>query len=305
VRTAIGRRIRIVQVTTLAVGIVFAARAARPHPLAAGAEYICTPSNDDVSKWHLVEMASASIRVPTGYGVSGSGGTYQFYASAGRYIGIQIGEYGVLPTGQQQGNTQTQSVCETVLGGRPAEISIYTWDHIDRAMAPSGEQGTHWVALARWAAYEGLPTTYVWIASHNRADLMALRQVFFTARFKGIAPDSASLAEDKCARMIHPLGAATDFVDTGLVSMLASSSTPPLPKGSAIFEITFDSSGVPGLVDVAASDLPAAAQRQLAAIVGSNIKQQSPLAERAGLRVEIGATGVTYVLVPVKACAAR
>ena len=155
-------------------------------------------------------------------------------------------------------------------------------------------------AVAEWPAEDKIPLVQVWIDSRYPSDLMDLRQIFWTAQFPGFTP--VGLAQQDCREAAVAMKNADALLDTGLVSMLVAGAAPPLPRGNAVFEFTFDTSGALRPLDIPTSTIPHADLNRLAAIVGSNVRQQPRVAARAGLRLELDSTGVSYSLLPVSAC---
>jgi hypothetical protein len=180
------------------------------------------------------------------------------------------------------------ATCQLVLGNRPATVRLFVF--------PTGAL----TAVTTWSATAHGQLVEVQIAVRYPDDLYAVRRILWTAFFPGITP--VGLAQQDCREPAAPMGSVGSLLDTGLVSMLIMGATPKFPRGTAVFEFTFDSSGALAPVDIPSSTLPDSALNRLAAIVGSNVHAQEHGAARAGVRVEIDSAGVSYSLLPVSAC---
>jgi hypothetical protein len=213
--------------------------------------------------------------------------------------------------------------CETTIGGRRVEISLYNWTVEDSSMAPSGDAGTHYRAVARFLTSGSWREVFVSIQSNMRSDVMSYRQLFWTADFggspapagvasvadarsvasPGVSPTSAAqTSTSPCIAKADPMLPAADAVlDTALVQTLIASAG-PAPRGFAVMALEFDRSGALAGISVAQSDLPDPAQRQIATLIASNLKaHETRTSASYMLRVDAGEAGLRFAVQP--ACA--
>ena len=303
------------RILSLIIPLSFAlstASGAHPAVLSAGDD-MCTPPHDDTTKWAPTTFQTLNLRMPGAYKLARTAvGEAAVYRAGNRVIGLQITDAGVrVPEtfyllasatgGSNAGGGTTslglsmsrasgvsydhtmESTCSTVIAGRAADITTWTWTKHAESLNNTTDPGKHYLAIIRWGGMNGLPTSYIWISSTYKSDLMSLRQIFWTAHFEGFAAGAegstsrASLADAPCRdTMPAPRGAIGDFLDTALVAMLLNGITPPLPRGANDIMVTFDSSGAPSRVLVTSSSMPDSDQARLGSIVGSNINPQPP-----------------------------
>jgi hypothetical protein len=299
---------------------------------------MCATPKLDTAKWLSLNVPAGSIKLPKGYSQAELGSYYRNYRGSGRVAGVLWSEAGFLipdslyvaasrlAPGQHGGgpgslgNTLGRggahidgtliSLCQTVIGDRPVEITTYSWNYEDAPRTMSANAGKHYLATARWAAADRMPVLYVWYASDYRSDMMQMRQIFWTAHF--IAPTSdqeAGVAEAvpytaPCAdSQPPPRGTVAEFLDTSVVGMLANGASPRLPKGSGTVLLRFDSTGNVAGVSVGASLMADAAQKELGAIVGSNVIAQKPgSVTHVRIKVTVGDSALSYALVGVGNC---
>ena len=206
---------------------------------------------------------------------------------------------------------RSSPLCQTVIGDRPVEITTYTWNLADAPMTMTSGAGKHYLATARWAASDRMPVLYVWYASDYKSDLMQMRQIFWTAHFTpGASQQMEGVAEAvpfvaACAdTQPPPRGTVGEFLDTSVVGMLANGASPPLPKGSGTVLLRFDSTGNVAGVSVGGTLMSDAAQKELGAIVGSNVIVQKPhTVTHVRIKVTVGDSALSYALVGVGNCA--
>ena len=329
-------------VAALAI-VVLALAGAAAIPLDARAvraadDKMCTAPHDDTSKWAPASLQALSVKLPSAYKLSGtSAGQASVYRAGSRVIGIQIGDAGVrvpesfylsaaatsgggnqnvsLGMAGSAGSASYEhtmaSTCEAVIAARPATITTWTWASHAGAMSNSSDEGKHYLAIVRWSGMNGQPTSYLWISSTYKSDLMSLRQIFWTAHFEGFASGAEgatsplSLANAPCRdTMPAPRGTISDFLDTALVVMLLNGISPALPRGANEIVVTFDSSGAPARVLVTSSSMPDSDQARLGSIVGSNVNPQpAGSVTLARLRVGLGFTGTSVQLAGSGRCA--
>ncbi len=92
-------------------------------------------------------------------------------------------------------------------------------------------------------------------------------------------------------------------IDSAVVQTLLASAA-PIPNGYEVMQLQFDGSGELAGLSVAQSDLPEASQRELAAVVGTNLKPHDAKAPVSILlRIDSVVTGLRYTVLPASACA--
>ena len=258
-------------------GIVTAAPVS-PAPVRAASDLCAAPKGAD-SAWMPVAIGGVSINIPEQFVINSSSSYYRIYSTAKVDIRLYVGH--LMP---QQPNGLVLTKCHTMIGNRAVTITLWKYPNAV-------------TELAEWPASQGMGIVELAIAAEFQSDLEALRAVIWSARFAGFSAVGAAIAS--CQKAAKSPPKIADVLDTGVVSMLASGASPPLPIGSAIFEFSFDSTGAMGPLSITAASIPDSAVRRLAMIVGSNVKDQPPGAKRVGVRVEIAAAGLSYSPVPV------
>jgi hypothetical protein len=315
-----------VPLSALAISAAMVPRAEARSDAALLSDNMCTLPHDDTVKWTPVVLQALGLRVPNSYHLTRtSAGTAASYRAGSRAIGLQIGDAGIevpetfyrTASILSSGNTgdqdfafsdrisfdhTMQSACNTMIAGRPVDITTYSWEKHAGPLTTSLGEGKFYLAIARWGAGDGLPTSYIWINSNYKSDLMSLRQVFWTAHFAGFvgaAPKPPACADTSPA----PRGTVGEFLDTSVVGMLANSASPKLPKGSGTVLLRFDSTGNVAGVSVGGTLMADAAQKELGAIVGSNVIAQKPgSVTHVRIKVTVGDSALAYSLVGVGNC---
>jgi hypothetical protein len=290
-------------------------------------EEMCTTPKLDTAKWSSFTVASATLMLPRASSQAENGPYYKTFRIGGRAAGLLWSDAGwIVPDsfyyaaarlapGQHPGgpnslgNASTMgssridgalaSLCNTVIANRPVEISTYVWNLADAPMTMTAGSGKHYLAVARWPAATNTPVMYMWFASDYKSDLMQMRQMFWTMQFPGFAPAPPACADTSPP----PRGTVGEFLDTSLVAMLVNGASPAIPKGSGTVLLRFDSTGNVAGVSVGATLMPDAAQKQLGAIVGSNVIAQKPgSVSHVRIKVTVGDSALSYALVGVGNC---
>ena len=275
-------------------------------------------------KWHSTsEVGGMTVMLPPGFvarGIAtgtGNADSHGYFSGTHRFILIGSGSG---PSNMSVGGAallQTAD-CETVLAGRRAELTSYTWTEEDDAMSPSGQAGPQYMAVARFFATGSQREVYVAFKSNIQSDIGSNRQIFWTVAFPGFAGGatpaqsqtvSASLvaagpgavaaatpAAPACVPKADPtLPAASSVLDSALVQMLISGSG-AIPKGFAVMALKFNGASLAG-INVAQSDLPEPTQKQLATLVASNLKPHDAKSPAAFmLRVDTQDAGLHYTV---------
>jgi hypothetical protein len=289
---------------------------------------MCAAPKMDTAKWMPVSLPNVNLLLPKGYGVATSGNDWRAYRAAGRVAGMIWGDNNVsvpesfmqiamsLTMGQHGGTgflgggsissvTSTlRTQCTTVIGERPVQITTYTWDVADATLSMSAGGGKHFMAVAWWPPAAGQPSIYTWYSTDYKSDLMSMRTIFYTAHFAAMDAVAAAAAKPACADTSPaPRGTVGEFLDTSVVGMLANGASPPLPKGAGTVLLRFDSTGNVAGVSVGASLMPDAAQKELGAIVGSNVIAQKPgSVTHVRIKVTVGDSALSYSLLGVGNC---
>ncbi|HEV7703949.1 MAG TPA: hypothetical protein VGO46_06630 [Gemmatimonadaceae bacterium] len=292
----------------------------RPISEAGGLTMLLPPGyaargNQTVSDRGSSSLGFASAQSTTNMSDHNSADSHFYYQGQHRIIGVGSGSGpSMLTTSGAQMNPMGD--CETTIAGRRVEISMYNWNTEDNAMAPSGDAGTHYRAVARFYTSGTQREVFISFQSNIQSDVSAGRQIFWTANFGG-APAQASSAPAQsatavpafagttsavvaaapaCVAKADPsLPAASAVLDSALVQMLISGAG-PMPKGYALMALKFDGSSLAG-ISVSQSDLPDPVQKQLATLVASNLKPHDTKAPAAfTLRVDSQEQGLHYTV---------
>jgi hypothetical protein len=330
------------RILALLVSLSFVVPTATAHTtVAAAGDDMCTPPHDDTTKWAPTSFQALNLKMPGAYKLTRTvAGEAAVYRAGNRVIGLQITDAGirvpetfyllVSATGGSSAGGGVNSLggamsrasgvtydhtmessCNAVIAGRPADITTWTWTKHAESLNNTTDPGKHYLAVIRWGGMNGLPTSYIWISSTYKTDLMSLRQIFWTVHFEGFASGAAgataraSLAAEPCRDTVPaPRGTIGDFLDTALVATLLNGITPALPRGANEMMVTFDSSGAPARIEVTSSGLADSDQARLGSIVGSNINTQpAGSVTLARVHVGLGFTGTSIQLAGVGKCA--
>jgi hypothetical protein len=286
---------------------------------------LCSAPTLKTEKWHsTTEVGGMTLMLPPGFVARGmatgtkNADTHGYFSGTHRFIMIGSGSGPSNLTVRGAELTQTAE-CETVLGGRRAELTSYMWTAEDDRMSPSGEAGPQYMVVARFFATGATREVYIAFKSNIQSDIGSNRQLFWTVAFPGFAGGatapasqtvSASLAAaapgavaaapapaaPACVPTADPtLPAASAVVDSALVQMLVSGSG-PMSNGYALMALKFDGSSLAG-INVAQSDLPDPAQKQLATLVASNLKPHDAKSPSSFvLRIDTQDQGLRYTV---------
>ena len=249
---------------------------------------------------------------------SANADTHGYFSGTHRYIMIGSGSGPSNLSVRGAAMLQTAD-CETVLGGRRAELTSYTWTEEDDNMSPSGQAGPQYMAVARFFSSGPQREVYIAFKSNIQSDIGSNRQIFWTVAFPGFAggatpPASQTVgaspaaagpgavaaavapAAPACVPKADPsLPAASAVLDSALVQMLISGAG-PMPKGYALMSLKFDGASLAG-INVSQSDLPDQAQKQIATLVASNLKPHDAKSPAAFmLRVDTQEQGLHYTV---------
>ncbi len=286
---------------TLALAAVLAAASlgsphldATPRARATGIaprDSMCDPQTANVSTWKAEMLPVMTFRHPKDYVIgkidtSFHLASYVYRGNAAHRHGVVVGWLGKYDSLQMFSAPTPLSVCIAVIGNRPATLSTY--GHPDPTLV-----------IARWASFRDLPPVYMALGG-DRTALAQMRQLFWTVQFPGLKPDTSEAF--RCATPIRPRGELSDFLDTALVSTLAQSLWAGMPRGYTIVELSFDSTGDVGAVEVLAGDLSEKSQKDLAVVLSSNAKTQPKSTPPAAVRMEVTDKGYAFQLIPVSAC---
>lgn len=290
-------------------------------PFAAGRPAIasdtpCTPVKKPATNWHDVQAVGLTIQIPKGFALTTAHASSSLFNSGQRTIGIgrNMGS-AMIATG---GTLSLVTECHAIIADRPVLISVYSVFYEDAPMAPTGEAGTKYLAIAEFPATAHTSAISVWLFSPYRSDAVQLRQIFWSARFPSSAVASADTTHSEgagsgsaarpapaapCVRATPlPVAALDAVVDTGLVGSLAASSG-ELAAGHTTIVLQFDSTGTLAGAGTVESDLPESTQRTVNSLLTSNVRQR-PAGHAATvlLRVETSAKGLSYVVEPSVNC---
>ena len=183
-----------------------------------------------------------------------------------------------------------------------------------------GGFGAHSAAVARFYASGGQPEVFVAFITNAKYEVSSFKQIFWTVSF-GASPAATVAASPAAATTVAStqpvvvapaactagsqpgLPAASTVIDSSVVQTLLASAA-PIPNGYEVMQLQFDGSGELAGMSVAQSDLPEASQRELAAVVGTNLKPHDSHAPASILlRIDSAAAGLHYTVLPASACA--
>jgi hypothetical protein len=290
---------------------------------------MCTQPKMATEKWKArSEVAGMTILIPPGF-TAGGHSAYQETADTHFYIS---GEHRSLAVGSGRGPafvTQVSGVsesgeCEASIAGRHVTITMYRWTVEDAMLSASGDAGSHFAAVARFYATGTSREVYVSLSSNAPSDLKYYRGIFWTVSF-GDAPAATTAATTAAS----PAGAspavvstvaavasaaaapaagspcaalASSVIDSTLVQSLLTGAA-PIPKGFEVMNLQFDASGALAGIAVSQTDLPEASQRELEAVIGTNVKPHDSHAPASILlRIDAAATGLHYTVLPATTC---
>ena len=297
---------------------------------------ICDAPKMKTDKWQQrSENGGMSILIPPGFGAGGIGsGTEEagaHYYHNGEHRLLAIGFGAGIQSILRNPSVSENSECETVIAGRRVLITVYNWVSEDRALSASGNAGAHFAAVARYYPAGGQPEVFVAFVSNAMYELKSFRQIFWTVSFPGSPGTQAASATPVAASPVAAtpvavtnvaltqpvavapavctagstlgLPIASAVIDSSVVQTLLASAA-PIPNGYEVMQLQFDVSGELAGMSVAQSDLPEASQRELAAVIGTNLKpHDAKAAASILLRIDSAATGLRYTVLPASPCA--
>jgi len=279
-------------------------------------------------KWQQrSENGGMTILIPPGFGAGGIGsGTEQ--ASAHYYFN---GEHRTLVVGFGSGiqsimrdpTVSEKEECEAEIDGRRVLITVYNWVVEDSVRSASGQAGAHFAAVARFYPTGAQREVFVAFITNTQYEVKSFRQIFWTVSF-GDAPAATTAASPVAASTVATvtpvatatvagpscavaapspgLPAASAVIDSSIVQTLLAGAA-PIPIGFEVMSLQFDASGELAGMAVAQSDLPEASQRELAAVVGTNLKPHDSHAPASILlRIDAAAAGLHYSVLPASTC---
>ncbi len=279
----------IVVASAIAMGVGIARTAG-----AAADDGLCTPPDDDESKWIRVEVQGIAVHVPPAFSEVRRYGDLLWALAGNRGIGIRQGEGpDEMMTG---GRFSLLDACETSMGGRPVRVSVLYFTNYDAPLAPSGNRGPRYVGFARWPAMDGMPTVTAWIITAVRSDLRNLRGVFFSAEVGVKAPPPPP---PLCVLLRPPPG-VDSVLDTAAIARRVQAEATHWPAGFAVLALQFDSTGA--IADIAATegDLPDSTKRVLAELVGTSVRERA--AGEVRVRVTSSAAGFRFDVLEALVC---
>jgi hypothetical protein len=301
---------------------------AAQNALAEPMEGMCDPPKMKTEKWQQrSENGGITILIPPGFGAGGIGsgieqaGAHYYFNGEHRtlIVGFGSGIQSILrdPTVSEKGE------CETEIDGRRVLITVYNWLVEDSLRSASGNAGAHFAAVARFYPTASQREVFVAFISNVTYEVKSFRQIFWTVSFgdppaatTAASPATASTvaatspaaaapaAGPSCAAAPPPPGlpAASAVIDSSVVQTLLAG-VAPIPNGFEVMSLQFDASGELAGMAVAQSDLPEASQRELAAVVGTNLKPHDSHAPASILlRIDAAAAGLHYTVLPASTC---
>jgi hypothetical protein len=284
------------------------------------------PKEMKTNKWQSrSENGGMTILVPPGFSAGGMGsgsevGGAHFYRNGEHrtlIVGFGAGVQSIL----HDPSVTEKSECETEIAGRRVNITVYNWVNEDMRLSASGDAGAHFAAVARFYATSGQREVFVAFISNVMYELKSFKQIFWTASFDGspavaaaapaavttvaVQPAASTVVVGPvCSTALPPanLPVASAVVDSGVVGSLLASAA-PIPAGFEVMRLQFDAGGELAGMNVSQTDLPDASQRELAAVVGTNLKPHDGKAPPSiYLRIDSTANGLRYSVVPPPSC---
>jgi hypothetical protein len=282
-RSALGARQRR---SALIAGVAIIAAGVAPRAAHAADPGMCDPPAMDTAGWQYMRTVGIAVKVPSSFQRIEIDPTSVTYGSGVRRVSIFFGD-GQVPN-VDAGTTELGS-CSTRIGGRPVTITLFKY-------APTKSAPYVFEAVARWDSTAGLPAVAALILATDAVTLDRLKVVFYTAEVGGAKAAIACVTED-------PPPTAETVVDSAAVALRARESPGGFPPGSALLLLRFSTAGTLASVGVLAGDLPDATKRQLALIVGTNVRDRAPgAAVSVQLRVNSTRAGLAYEVTESLVC---
>jgi len=253
---------------------------------------LCTPPSDSTAGWQVIYLHGGMIKLPGGYAIASNAFNRKVFEQGTRQIVFEtwMGLGGLNETAMKQ-----ISSCKLTLGGRPARITLLQSAVQNQFGAPVPDSLPVWWAVASWDVFPDGRSFDIYMIAKYPTDLMAMRAILWSAQFPGY--DVADRVAQACTATTAPVADVSTVLDTGIVSMLAMQSSPPIGAGSAVFELNFDSTGALQPVEISETSLSDSTGRRVALVVGSNVRPQPPAAPRVAIRLSFTPGGVTYTAV--------
>lgn len=290
------------------------------------------PKQMKTDKWQpRSEVGGMSILIPPGFSASGIGrgletsGAHYYINGEHRtlVIGFGPGIQSILhdPTVMEKGE------CETDINGQHVNITLYSWVNEDPNFSATGDAGARFAAVARFYSSGRHREEFVAFVSNVGSELKLFKQIYWTVSFDGpqdvaaaapktstpaapvsnvasAAPTNSVVVGQVCSTAPPPanLPAASTVVDSAVVGTLLAGAA-PIPAGFEVMRLQFDEGGELAGMNVSQTDLPEASQRELAAVVGTNLKpHDKKTLPSIYLRIDSSATGLRYSVVPPPSC---
>lgn len=303
--------------------------ASRAEATAGRRDDMCTQPKMKTEKWKSQdEVGGMQVLIPPGF----TKGGHSYYLETADSHFYQSGEHRSITIGsgrgpeflRRNGAVSEEAECETVIAGRRVNITKYRWTVEDATLSASGNAGSRFVAVERFYALGNLREVFVALESNSPSDFSYYRGLFWTVTFPGNAIADASPATPAqlvadapaptavaAAALPSPAPCAptpslptTDaLLDSSVVRMLLASAA-PIPHGYEVIALQFASTGDLSGMSIAKSDLPDAAQHQLASVVATNLKPHDAHAPSTFLlRVDAADAGLSYTVLPISGCA--
>lgn len=293
------------------------------------------PKEMKTNKWQSrSENGGMNMLIPPGFGAGGIGSGEE--QSGAHYY--QNGEHRLLIVGFGAGlesllrdpSVTEKSECETEIAGRRVLITVYNWVVEDANFSASGYAGAHFASVARFYPSGSQREMFIAFVSNVMYEVKSFKQIFWTVSFDGAkavatagtagaatvgapatvtnvaaaAPTSTMIVGQVCSTAPPPtnLPAATSVIDSAVVGTLLAGAA-PIPAGFEVMRLQFDAGGELAGLNVSQSDLPEASQKELSAVVGTNLKAHgSKEPPSIYLRIDSSATGLRYSVVPPPSC---
>lgn len=298
-----------------------------PNVRAETRDDLCTPPKMKTEKWQSrSEIGGMTILIPPGFGMgAGAGGEHVYQNGEHRLLLVSFGSG--LQSMLRDPSVSEKGECETEIAGRRVNITVYNWVKEDRALSASGDAGAHFAAVARFYASGSHPEVFVAFISNVMYELKSFKQLFWTVSFDTpavvaatpaavpvAAPAALNVASQPAANAVAvgascsaasapaTLPSASAVVDSAVVGTLLASAT-PIPSGFEVVQLRFDPGGELAGMNVAQSDLPEASQRELAAVIGTNLKvHDGKEPPSIFLRIDSTANGLHYSVILPPGC---